>query len=742
MKIYVALLFAFILSNVLSAFELENETTWHRLTYYNQSNVIIGDYLFSCASTAIECFLVEPDGSLTLQRTYEQWGLVGGMQYSTENSLLYLYLPHYIKGEDGWLKTFTVNEDILTLVDVVEDISSYTPRGDFVYHLDTHILIGEPGSWPSYNKQSHAYEYLTYQYDHILGGRDNLLVAQSYADSVVRFYDVSEINNPQILCEHDQLDFIDLNSEVMFFSDDLWMVTMQRDVVFFDVSDMANVHEVNRFNLSNSNSTYPMIRPQPMSDSQWLFLLANGDYWVYDLSDYMNPVELHHWCYETPAVVSHPIIHNGTMLYQNEENCGILAADLSTLPAFNPQFYGHAVPFRFSTMIDDCIYEVRSYSLYKINPQTQEEIELCPVPIFSGKEYYVSDNFLYITWASFPVGNHLCVVDLSTQDVVFYQNAGGDYPLAVQNDILFYSRGDFIDIYEFTENGTLQLLQSIDTVYGGHAFIFDDDHVWLSYCENNKLYNTQTKEIEYEYGMEFMNSPYCHNVPYLFGDRLIVSNLLMNHATEVRLYDVSSLENPVLLDTKMFDEQCFPIYCQIGDELLECISETGIAEVFTAIQDAFTSPTGEVDFGMLVNNLYVDEIHQRIGAGSYYFFKTFLYTPTAADPQLAPLPAVSLGNYPNPFKPAAAGRGPATTIYFETTNAHESAQIEIFNVRGQKVKELKADMSSRPQRRDLSYSTTWDGCDSNGTPVAGGVYLYQLKADGKALGQSKMLLLK
>jgi hypothetical protein len=279
-------------------------------------------------------------------------------------------------------------------------------------------------------------------------------------------------------------------------------------------------------------------------------------------------------------------------------------------------------------------------------------------------------------------------------------------------------------------------------VYGGHAFIFDDDHVWLSYCENNKLYNTQTREIEHEYGMEFMNSPYCHNVPYLFGDRLIVSNLLMNHATEVRLYDVSSLENPVLLDTKMFDEQCFPIYCQIGDELLECISETGIAEVFTAIQDAFTSPTGEVDFGMLVNNLYVDEIHQRIGAGSYYFFKTFLYTPTAADPQLAPLPAVSLGNYPNPFKPAAAGRGPATTIYFETTNAHESAQIEIFNVRGQKVKELKADMSSRPQRRDLSYSTTWDGCDSNGTPVAGGVYLYQLKADGKALGQSKMLLLK
>jgi flagellar hook assembly protein FlgD len=77
----------------------------------------------------------------------------------------------------------------------------------------------------------------------------------------------------------------------------------------------------------------------------------------------------------------------------------------------------------------------------------------------------------------------------------------------------------------------------------------------------------------------------------------------------------------------------------------------------------------------------------------------------------------------------------------------EHAQIEIFNIRGQKVKELKADMSSRPirqlpERGEISYSTTWDGCDSNGAPVAGGVYLYQLKADGKALGQNKMLLLK
>jgi hypothetical protein len=111
--------------------------------------------------------------------------------------------------------------------------------------------------------------------------------------------------------------------------------------------------------------------------------------------------------------------------------------------------------------------------------------------------------------------------------------------------------------------------------------------------------------------------------------------------------------------------------------------------------------------------------------------------PTETGEPTLPVVECTLGNYPNPFNPS-------TEIRFQMSDASqlEHAQIEIFNIRGQKVKELKADMSSRPQRRDLSYSTTWDGCDSNGTPVAGGVYLYQLKADGKALGQSKMLLLK
>jgi len=41
-----------------------------------------------------------------------------------------------------------------------------------------------------------------------------------------------------------------------------------------------------------------------------------------------------------------------------------------------------------------------------------------------------------------------------------------------------------------------------------------------------------------------------------------------------------------------------------------------------------------------------------------------------------------------------------------------------------------------------SYFVIWNGTDFNNQPVSPGVYLYQLKAGGKTLGQKKCLLLK
>ncbi len=96
-----------------------------------------------------------------------------------------------------------------------------------------------------------------------------------------------------------------------------------------------------------------------------------------------------------------------------------------------------------------------------------------------------------------------------------------------------------------------------------------------------------------------------------------------------------------------------------------------------------------------------------------------------------------IGNYPNPFNPS-------TTISFETTNSHELSQIEIYNLKGQKVKTLDILESAGPSpffADGVGYSIIWNGTDDGGKPVSSGVYFYKLKS-GNFEQTKKMILLR
>jgi len=85
-------------------------------------------------------------------------------------------------------------------------------------------------------------------------------------------------------------------------------------------------------------------------------------------------------------------------------------------------------------------------------------------------------------------------------------------------------------------------------------------------------------------------------------------------------------------------------------------------------------------------------------------------------------------NYPNPFNPT-------TTITFNlTTSITESAEINIYNLKGQKVRKYSISNNQT--------SIIWDGRDQNDQPVSSGVYFYKLIADGKTIDSRKCLLLK
>jgi len=88
-----------------------------------------------------------------------------------------------------------------------------------------------------------------------------------------------------------------------------------------------------------------------------------------------------------------------------------------------------------------------------------------------------------------------------------------------------------------------------------------------------------------------------------------------------------------------------------------------------------------------------------------------------------------IGNYPNPFNPE-------TTISFSVAQTSSLVNVEIFNIKGQKVKQLVNEIL--PAGRHIAV---WNGKDDNGKQATSGIYFYQMKS-GDYQKSRKILLLK
>jgi hypothetical protein len=85
-------------------------------------------------------------------------------------------------------------------------------------------------------------------------------------------------------------------------------------------------------------------------------------------------------------------------------------------------------------------------------------------------------------------------------------------------------------------------------------------------------------------------------------------------------------------------------------------------------------------------------------------------------------------NFPNPFNPQ-------TVIRYELRKA-QAVTLVIYNTLGQQVRTVVSDYQTPG-----SYSVTWDGTSSSGTPFSSGIYFYRLQA-GDYSETRKMTLLK
>ncbi|MCK4358089.1 MAG: right-handed parallel beta-helix repeat-containing protein [Candidatus Cloacimonetes bacterium] len=124
----------------------------------------------------------------------------------------------------------------------------------------------------------------------------------------------------------------------------------------------------------------------------------------------------------------------------------------------------------------------------------------------------------------------------------------------------------------------------------------------------------------------------------------------------------------------------------------------------------------------------------RIDMGAY----EWQYPNAVDDWQNQSTGNVLFQNYPNPFSNS-------TTISFNLYKLlsipmmfRKEIYLEIFNVKGQLVRQLSIDYHSLY----ISESIEWDGKDKNGKELFDGVYLYRLQVDNYKSELKKMILIK
>ncbi|MEA3475877.1 MAG: right-handed parallel beta-helix repeat-containing protein [Candidatus Cloacimonadota bacterium] len=101
---------------------------------------------------------------------------------------------------------------------------------------------------------------------------------------------------------------------------------------------------------------------------------------------------------------------------------------------------------------------------------------------------------------------------------------------------------------------------------------------------------------------------------------------------------------------------------------------------------------------------------------------------TVDDEQIPNHNSIQLNNYPNPFTNS-------TTISFNISRKEaKTAKIEIYNIKGQKIKQYSIFNSQS--------SIQWDGKNENNKPVSNGIYFYILETDKQKSKVKKMLFIR
>ena len=506
--------------------------------------------------------------------------------------------------------------------------------------------------------------------------------------------DFTDPSNCQILADYNEFDCHDYE----IIEDKVYMAsyTMLR---VLDITDPMNVFQIDYYVTFNMHSSVAVSQNYAFINNFYNTLN------IIDVSDVGNPYIYDYYdVYKTDLAKSPD---DNLMFMVGELYEGLEFYDMSN-PSEPEHLYTHALQGDEWAVCDFYIDEQICCSIfgtfdgYTLNlyDETQQELTILSItPISYNGEHLNTqgigrkDNYIYIGCS----GEGIMVVDISDPmnpiQVLTYDIQGFIRDLAVQGDYLYYVNID--GFYAYDISNPLQLNQigfwnsnnraENFALYNGYAYVSD-------YDDGIKIFDLTDPSNLTPINTINLNSTSKIDIdPIIRNDKLIISD---KHWNEIMVYDLTDPTNPLMcsdcrwnkytLDMELFGDY---LYCANGE-------------------DAW-------------------DLHGL----SVLDFSSF--NPVEVDEPIIPNSSsnlINLSNHPNPFNPT-------TTISFSILD-ESNVELSIYNIKGQKVKQLVNDQLSTGE-----HSVVWDGRDDNNLPVGSGVYFYKLKA-GDFEKTRKMILLK
>lgn len=206
--------------------------------------------------------------------------------------------------------------------------------------------------------------------------------------------------------------------------------------------------------------------------------------------------------------------------------------------------------------------------------------------------------------------------------------------------------------------------------------------------------------------------------PYGWGSfSLIKINQSIDFSQEVLVYTPTHYFSPMF-----FIKNGNSVYFAMGTGVARYdLNTTGVGW-----QSVLSTSYGDIAKNMfIVGNKLVASFEHSSDYG--YFVVLDVQSVFIEDNTMVP-PDIVMSNYPNPF----SGE---TKISFSLPKT-EDVKLEIYNIRGQKIKTLVSETKSSG-----TYSVIWNGTNDANVLVANGVYFYKMMY-GRFLFSKKIILMK